>query len=245
MFLFKRTAALAAALLLSGGFAVTSSYASDSNGRTMVAQRGPMGMHGGEFGGGFGGGPGFHGGGPGRGRFGKNGFGGQQQVHAFKHGCHSVCSGFHSHTRCDGSTRSPRYPIHNGVDVAVPMRTPILAIADGVVVRGGRGPSIGGIGLVLRHPPAATGLPTYTYSFYKHLNAPSPLPWGTHVHKGQKVAESGKSGTEGNTHYGSAGFSELHVEIWADANANWPSGHLTDPVSFLRRTHGHTGWFCR
>jgi murein DD-endopeptidase MepM/ murein hydrolase activator NlpD len=206
----------------------------------MLAQYGGH-IGGGIYGGKFGGSGGF-----GQGPMGRR-FQGKQQArrHSFPHGCHAVCSGFGARTRCDGGLRSPRYPIHNGVDVAVPVGTPVLAIADGVVVKSGRGPSIGGIGLVLRHPPKATGgSSTYTYSFYKHLREPSPLPPGTHVRRGQKVASSGKSGTIGG-YFGGEGFAELHVEIWTDGTANWPSGHLTNPVSFLRRTRGHTGWFCR
>jgi murein DD-endopeptidase MepM/ murein hydrolase activator NlpD len=241
-----RAAALAAALMLAG-VAAASPNAPGSTDEIVVAQ-GMMG--GGGMGGGMRGGM-MHGGMMGSGMMG-GGMGGlrgghpQETVHRnFKHGCHAVCSGFGSHTRCDGSRRSPRFPTHRGVDVAVPVGTPIIAIADGVVVKSGQGPSIGGIGLVIRHPPEATGLSTYTYSFYKHLREVAPESKGTQVHKGQTVAYTGKSGTEGSIHFGSEGFAELHVEIWDDAGANWPSGHLTDPVTFLRRTAGHTGWFCR
>ena len=229
----------ALALLSLGVIAAAATQTAYSNDTMLLAQGGRMG---GMYGGGMGGGRGGFGHGP---SFG-GGFKGHQQAQRrnFPHGCHAVCSGFHSRTRCDGSIRSPRYPIHNGIDVAVPVGTPLLAVADGEVERSGHGPSIGGIGLVLRHPPEATGLSTYTYSFYKHLNAPSPLPRGTHVRRGQKVAASGKSGSEGSKHFGSEGFAELHFEIWIGATASWPSGHLTDPVAFLRKTKGHTGWFC-
>lgn len=223
-----RGAALAATLLAAGWAAGLPAQADRPGAAIKVAQGGRKGgMHGG----------GTHGGGQ---------FKGQQQAGRsnFPHGCHAVCSGFHSRTRCDGTTRSPKFPVHRGIDVAVPVGTPLIAIADGTVASSGRGPSIGGIGLVIRHPPAATGLSTYTYSFYKHLDAVSPLPKGAHVRKGQEVGKSGKSGTEGSIHFGSEGFAELHFEIWNDASATWPSGHLTDPVAFLRRTADRTGWFC-
>jgi murein DD-endopeptidase MepM/ murein hydrolase activator NlpD len=231
-----RGAALAAALLVSGWNAGLSAQTGQSDAAIRLAQGGHMGgMQGGMFG------RGMHGGGMAGGRF-----KGQQQAGRsdFPHGCHAVCSGFHSRKRCDGTIRSPKFPVHRGIDVAIPVGTPLLAIADGTVVSSGRGPSIGGIGLVIRHPPEATGLSTYTYSFYKHLDAPSPLPKGSAVHKGQTVGKSGKSGTEGSIHFGSEGFAELHFEIWNNARASWPSGHLTDPVAFLRRTGDHTGWFC-
>jgi murein DD-endopeptidase MepM/ murein hydrolase activator NlpD len=234
-----RVSAVAVALLISAGVAIASSNTVVSGHHIIVAQRmmggGGMGggMHGGMMGG-MSGGPEGH------------GFHPQQTARRnFKHGCHAVCSGFGSHTRCDGSRRSPRFPTHRGVDVAVPVGTPIIAIADGVVVKSGQGPSIGGIGLVIRHAPETTGLSTYTYAFYKHLREIAPEASGTHVHKGQIVAYTGKSGTEGSIHFGSEGFAELHVEIWDDAGASWPSGHLADPVAFLRRTKDHTGWFCR
>jgi murein DD-endopeptidase MepM/ murein hydrolase activator NlpD len=205
-------------------------------------------MYGGSGGmmGGRGGGPGGMGGGRGGG-FKGGGFRGKQQseTHAFRHGCHAVCSGFGSRTRCDGSQRSPRYPVHQGVDVAVPVGTPVLAVADGVVVRKGKGPSIGGIGIIVRHSPETIGSSTYTYSFYKHLDRIPDLPIGAKVHKGQRIGASGKSGTEGSRHFGDEGFAELHVEIWTDAGELFPSGHLADPVAFLRRTSGRTGWFCR
>jgi murein DD-endopeptidase MepM/ murein hydrolase activator NlpD len=235
-----RGAVLAAALLVAGWNAGLSAQTTQSDAVIRLAQGGRLGgmqgggMYGGMHGGGMAGG-------------GHGGFKGPQQAGRsdFPHGCHAVCSGFHSRKRCDGSIRSPKFPVHRGVDVAVPVGTPLLAIADGTVVGSRRGPSIGGIGLVIRHPPEATGLSSYTYSFYKHLDAISPLPKGTAVHKGQQVGKSGKSGTEGSIHFGNEGFAELHFEIWDKAGAKWPSGHLTDPVAFLRRTASRTGWFCR
>jgi murein DD-endopeptidase MepM/ murein hydrolase activator NlpD len=124
--------------------------------------------------------------------------------------------------------------VHQGIDIAVPMGTPLLAIADGEVVTGGMGPSIGGIGLVVRHPPRAIEQSFYVYSFYKHLQEISPLPVGTQVRKGQRVGSAGNTGTEGG-HYGGEGFAHLHFEIHTRASESWPSGMLTDPVPVLRR----------
>jgi len=181
-----------------------------------------------------------------RGRFGTGGpnqSGGRQESAATKNfpkGCRAVCSPFEARTRCDGSTRSRRFPVHQGIDMAVPEGTPVVAIADGVVVDSGWGPSIGGIGLVLQHPPEATGTNSYVYSVYKHLAA-VPLPKGTKVRKGQRLASSGKTGTEG-IYYGSQGFPHLHFEIHISTSDRWPSGTPTNPVRFLRGSGGRTTW---
>ena len=173
-------------------------------------------------------------------------FRGSQRRH-FPHGCHAVCSAFGARTRCDGSlpsSRSARFRIHTGIDIAIPVGTPLLAIADGVVVKSGRGRSIGGFQVILRHPPQATGRRTYTYSIYDHLMRGSFLPRGTRVHRGERIALSGKSGTVGG-YYGNAGFPHLLFKIRDDATEHWPSGKLTDPVAFLHRTRGYTTWPCR
>lgn len=172
---------------------------------------------------------------------------GESQRRYFPHGCHSVCSAFGARTRCDGSlpiSRSARFRFHTGIDIAIPVGTPLLAIADGVVVKSGRGRSIGGFQVILRHPPQATGLSTYTYSVYDHLMRGSFLPRGTRVHRGERIALSGKSGTLGG-YYGDVGFPHLLFKIWDDATDQWPSGKLTDPVAFLHRTRVHTTWPCR
>ena len=158
-------------------------------------------------------------------------------MEALAQGCHAVCSAFGAHTRCDGSTRSRRYPLHHGIDIATPEGTPLLAVADGIIVTSHTGPSIGGIMLVVQHLPAAAKAESYVYAVYKHLQSRSPLSPGTKVSKGQRIATSGKTGTMGG-YFGSAGFPHLHFEAHINAEARWPSGQLANPLPFLRRVGG-------
>jgi murein DD-endopeptidase MepM/ murein hydrolase activator NlpD len=158
-------------------------------------------------------------------------------MEALAQGCPRVCSAFGAHTRCDGSIRSRRYPVHHGIDIATPEGTPLLAVADGIIVTSHTGPSIGGIMLVVQHPPAAAKAESYVYAVYKHLQSRSPLSPGTKVSKGQRIATSGKTGTVGG-YFGSAGFPHLHFETHINAEARWPSGQLANPLPFLSRVGG-------
>lgn len=160
---------------------------------------------------------------------------------AYSRGCTSVCSRFGARTRCDGSTRSRKYPIHRGIDIAVSGGTPILAVANGIVIGSRRGSSIGGIALVLKHPPKATGMKSPVFSIYKHLRTRSHLPKGTRVRKGQTVASSGKTGTVGG-YYGSRGFPHLHFEISVGRGGGWRRGKRINPKSFLSSTGSRTVW---
>lgn len=157
-------------------------------------------------------------------------------------GCKVVCSPFGSRNSCDGSARSSKYPIHSGIDIAVAEGSPIVAVGDGVVVKSGKvGASVGGIGLVLMHPPEATGTASYTFSVYKHLRSTPPLAKGTRVSKGQRVASSGKSGTLGRN-YGSRGFPHLHFEILTGGSDNYRNAKRINPVRFLSSTGSRTTW---
>ena len=166
--------------------------------------------------------------------------GGAPGVHAERsvpYSCRRVCSGYGVRTRCDGSRRSARYPVHRGIDIHIPVGTPLLAIANGEIVGATTGASIGGIGLVIRHPPGTVSQSKYVYAVYKHLRSRSPLGRGTKVRRGQRVATSGKSGTAG-PYFGPGGFSQLHFETRISDSANWPTGKLTSPLGILK---GH-GW---
>lgn len=163
----------------------------------------------------------------------------------YKKGCKAVCSGFSSRYRCDGSRRSPRYPIHGGIDMAIPVGTPILAAADGEVVKSGRGHSIGGIILVIRHPPEATGLKDYYFSRYLHLNKVSSFKVGSQVKKGQQVAESGKTGTVGSRYYGARGFPHLHYEVRKGKSAHYAKAKKSSPLAFIKAAGDKAAWPCR
>jgi len=126
--------------------------------------------------------------------------------------CPVVGSGFASRTRGDGSRRSVHYfqGQHSGMDIPVPEGTPILAMADGLVVHTSEGLNIGGIGLTLQHAPQDTGLLVWTYTEYKHLRELPDLEVGQRVRRGQAVAVAGATGTTGG-YYGEAGHSHLHL----------------------------------
>ena len=117
-----------------------------------------------------------------------------------------------------------RHPIsgyrrmHQGIDFAAPMGTPILAPADGVVVEARRW---GGYGnwLRIRH---GNGLETG----YAHLSryAPGIRP-GQRVRQGQVVAYVGSTGASTGPH--------LHYEIWRNGQRINPAGVKTEQGTVL------------
>ena len=114
------------------------------------------------------------------------------------------------------NARSPygprkRHPItgkatfHHGVDVALPVGTPLTAPADGVVVHKNR-TSSAGFNLILRHEGT-------WHTVYYHLQQPSHLEVGAVVKAGQIIAKSGNTGASTGPH--------LHWELrrsrtWGD-----------------------------
>ena len=116
-----------------------------------------------------------------------------------------------------GSRRHPitgRVTFHHGVDVALPVGTPLTAPADGVVTHKGSGGS-GGFTLIVRH---ADDL----YTVYYHLQKPSKLAKGERVVTGQVIAFSGNTGKSTGPH--------LHWEC--RRSPRW--GDTMDPVPFLQ-----------
>ena len=96
--------------------------------------------------------------------------------------------------RSDGGRRS----FHAGIDIAVPVGTPVIAPADGVVER--IKPAAGGYGLYVdvRHP--STGYRTR----YAHLSR-TLVAVGQSVRRGAVIALSGESGNARGAH--------LHYEV--------------------------------
>jgi len=103
---------------------------------------------------------------------------------------------------------------HHGVDVALPVGTPLTAPADGVVVKKGNGPS-GGITLILKHEDNR-------HTVYYHLQKPSHLLKGTRVERGELIAYSGNTGASTGPH--------LHFEV--RRSARW--GDTVDPMPYLQ-----------
>lgn len=158
--------------------------------------------------------------------------------------CFEANSFFASTTRGDGSGRTRRFyaGYHGGLDIPAPEGTPIIAVADGVVVHLAEGDGIGGIGVVLQHAPEETGLPVWTYTEYKHLREMSGLAIGRKVKRGEAIALVGKTGTVGSRAYGAAGHAHLHLSAWYGATAEFRSarmltpkdGHWMDPLALFR-----------
>jgi murein DD-endopeptidase MepM/ murein hydrolase activator NlpD len=159
--------------------------------------------------------------------------------------CLPIASPFASQTRHDGSTRSDRFfeGYHGGADISAPGGTPLIAIADGTVVRKHHGENIGGIGIFLQHAPADTGLKVWLYTEYKHLEEMPPLEVGQKVKMGEVIAKVGNTGTTGGRAYGSEGYYHLHWTAFYSDNPAYTSrrlfipknGHWLDPLAvFLR-----------
>ena len=103
---------------------------------------------------------------------------------------------------------------HQGIDVALPVGTPLTAPADGVVVKKGNGPS-GGVTLILKHEDNR-------HTVYYHLQKPSHLAKGAKVERGDLIAYSGNTGASTGPH--------LHMEV--RRSARW--GDTVDPMPYLQ-----------
>ncbi len=158
--------------------------------------------------------------------------------------CPKGTSDFASQTRSDGSRRNRRFyqGYHGGYDIPAAEGTPLLAIADGTVVHKHPGASIGGLVLVLQHAPGDTGLPVWTYTEYKHLRELPDLEIGQRVTRGQQIALSGKTGTQGG-HYGAEGFAHLHLTAFFSPVGEFKitrmlipaQGQWLDPLALFKR----------
>jgi murein DD-endopeptidase MepM/ murein hydrolase activator NlpD len=102
---------------------------------------------------------------------------------------------------------------HHGVDVALPVGTPLIAPADGVVVHKNRTASAG-FNLILRHEGT-------WHTVYYHLQKPSHLAVGAEVKAGDYIALSGNTGASTGPH--------LHWEL--RKTRTW--GDTTDPMPYV------------
>jgi murein DD-endopeptidase MepM/ murein hydrolase activator NlpD len=102
---------------------------------------------------------------------------------------------------------------HTGCDFAVPIGTPVLAVADGKIENASWGKSYGN--QVVQK--VAGG-----WVIYAHLNALRCKP-GQTVKKGQIIGESGNSGNSTGPH--------LHFEM--RDNIRWSAGKPIDPKDIL------------
>jgi murein DD-endopeptidase MepM/ murein hydrolase activator NlpD len=104
---------------------------------------------------------------------------------------------------------------HTGVDFAVPIGTPVLAVADGTITTATWGRAYG-IQVVQK---CSQG-----WVIYAHLNAKRVKP-GQTVKAGQLIGESGNSGTNTTG-------AHLHLEL--RDNVRWSNGKDLDPKELLK-----------
>ncbi len=102
--------------------------------------------------------------------------------------------------RINPVTKKPQF--HGGVDLAYPMGTPVMAIADGVVIEAGDGGTYGNY-VKIKHDLDGDGVTDY-YSLYAHLSVINTRV-GLMVGGGQKIGEVGSTGRSTGPH--------LHFEI--------------------------------
>jgi len=110
--------------------------------------------------------------------------------------------------------RGVYYPhFHDGIDIAVPWGTPVLAPARGVVVFAGT-MSDGAVVVVIAHDAGLV-------SMYAHLDDrvfPVPVKAGDAIQAGERIGNVGLTGITTGTH--------LHWSVWRD-------GELIDPLSMI------------
>lgn len=102
---------------------------------------------------------------------------------------------------------------HTGVDFAVPIGTPVLAVADGKITNANWGRSYG------KQVVQAVG---GGYVIYAHLNNVRVKP-GRRVKRGDIIGESGNTGNSTGPH--------LHFEL--RDKIRWTGGKALDPKDIL------------
>ncbi len=102
--------------------------------------------------------------------------------------------------------------MHEGIDLAGPLGSPIVAVGDGVVVEAG--PATGfGLWVVIRHANGDYSIYGHMYTYYVSV--------GEHVRAGQHIADIGANGQSTGPH--------LHFGV----SRGGPLGPYLDPVPWL------------
>jgi hypothetical protein len=159
--------------------------------------------------------------------------------------CPRIASAFGDHTRFDGSERASRanFGLHGGIDLSLPIGTPIMAIAPGTIINKRQGGLLVGIEVIVRHAPQDTGLKAWTFSKYKHFSKMTALKVGQRVEMGEVIGLSGNTGTVGG-YYGKHGYPHLHMSTYMNESGAYSvrggkvdikNGHHVDPVAFFFR----------
>jgi murein DD-endopeptidase MepM/ murein hydrolase activator NlpD len=125
-----------------------------------------------------------------------------------------------------GANARPRLRPHAGVDFAVPVGTPVLAGADGIVSLLIDYEPGCGVGVVLAHPRFRR------WTVYCHLTR-AMVTTGQSVARGERIGFSGASGN-------SAGVPHVHLELCTTACASHRDGDLRgteDPLGASAGCH--------
>tara|TARA_Y100000389_G_scaffold17567_1_gene15337 strand:- start:13 stop:1095 length:1083 start_codon:yes stop_codon:yes gene_type:complete len=136
--------------------------------------------------------------------------------------------------------------LHKGRDLPMPFNTPVLAMADGIVVGLFKNEiSRKGIEVVLRHTPEQTNLPFFTYTQYTHFNKwPLDIKIGQEIKVGDILGPNGNSGKRGES-IKKIRRPALHFAVFKSESPNWSSfsrgflvkdGYWMDPVTFFKKT---------
>jgi len=113
---------------------------------------------------------------------------------------------------------------HTGVDFAVPVGTPIVAVADGVVAKANWGSAYG------TQIVQQIGLHSNkVWAIYAHLNKSLVKP-GDNVKEGQIIGETGNTGNSSGPH--------LHFEL--RDNIRWSAGKDVDPKDIFNSLPLHS-----
>jgi murein DD-endopeptidase MepM/ murein hydrolase activator NlpD len=115
-----------------------------------------------------------------------------------------------------GTLTQPFHPGHDGIDIGVPIGTPVVAAADGVVSFAGEQSGYG-THVEVRHPDG-------TVTTYSHLSK-IDVAVNERVVAGERIADSGNTGHSTGPH--------LHFEVHPT------EGTKTDPLAWLR---AHGAW---
>lgn len=122
--------------------------------------------------------------------------------------------------RLSSGYRTPDRPDHRGIDFAAPLKTPIYAAADGVVVDSRSGVTGFGCWIVLDHFVGAKKVSTV----YGHMYLADLLVQkGQTVTKGQLISRVGNNGQSFGAH--------LHFETWEGGRLT--GGYDVDPALYL------------
>ncbi len=107
-----------------------------------------------------------------------------------------------------------RRSFHPGLDIDVPLGTPVRAVADGVVTYAGLRPGYGKV-VEIDHGDGYMTRYAHNSRLQAHV--------GERVHAGEVISDAGSTGRSTGPH--------VHFEVWHD-------GKLVNPLSYVRRSRG-------